>query len=98
MATSTSEVSPPYDASACAIRDSLCPTSSAPTWYASAVSMRVIPASRAAWMVAMERASSGRPSIDIGMPPSPMALTLASPIWRGYMVVSLLVGSVALLY
>src|SRR5687768_15486522 len=44
--------------------------------------MRVMPASSAAWMVAMERDSSGLPSIDIGMPPSPMALTLVSPIWR----------------
>jgi hypothetical protein len=28
----------------------------------------------------MERASSGRPSIDIGIPPSPMALTATVPI------------------
>src|SRR6266545_6949111 len=44
--------------------------------------MRVMPESSAAWMVAMERDSSGRLSIDIGMPPSPRALTLMSPIWR----------------
>src|SRR5918992_6071568 len=44
--------------------------------------MRVMPASSAAWMVAMERASSGRPSMDIGMPPSPMALTFVSPMVR----------------
>src|SRR4051794_24378818 len=44
--------------------------------------MRVMPASSAAWMVAMERVWSGRPSIDIGMPPSPRALTLVSPICR----------------
>jgi hypothetical protein len=28
----------------------------------------------------MERPSSGRPSIDIGIPPRPMALTVAVPI------------------
>ena len=40
--------------------------------------MSVTPASSAAWMVAIDRARSGRPSMDIGISPSPMALTLAS--------------------
>src|SRR5258706_15824364 len=31
-------------------------------------------------MVRIERASSGRPSMDIGMPPRPMALTETEPI------------------
>src|SRR5690242_659664 len=31
-------------------------------------------------MVRIERASSGRPSMDIGMPPRPMALTGTEPI------------------
>jgi hypothetical protein len=44
--------------------------------------MRVMPASSAAWMVAIERASSGLPSIDMGMPPSPMAETVMSPMTR----------------
>jgi hypothetical protein len=44
------------------------------------VSISVTPASSAAWIVAMERSSSGRPSIDIGMPPRPMALTVTVPI------------------
>jgi hypothetical protein len=39
------------------------------------VSISVTPASSAAWIVAIDRSVSGRPSIDIGMPPSPMALT-----------------------
>src|SRR5260370_13499588 len=30
-------------------------------------------------MVLIERSSSGRPSIDIGMPPRPIALTVACP-------------------
>ena len=33
-------------------------------------------------MVAIDRASSGRPSIDIGMPPRPTAATLRDPIRR----------------
>ena len=33
-------------------------------------------------MVAIERARSGRPSIDIGMPPSPIALTVCWPMVR----------------
>jgi hypothetical protein len=33
-------------------------------------------------MVAIDRSSSGRPSIDIGIPPSPMLLTSVSPILR----------------
>jgi len=44
------------------------------------VSISVTPASSAAWIVAMERSSSGRPSIDIGIAPRPMALTVAAPI------------------
>ncbi|GMA36578.1 hypothetical protein GCM10025876_27820 [Demequina litorisediminis] len=40
------------------------------------------PASSAACTVARERASSGLPSIDMGMPPSPIVLTLAVPILR----------------
>src|SRR5579859_3944834 len=51
---------------------SLCPVS--------AVSISVTPASRAAWMVRTDRASSGRPSTDMGMPPSPMALTVTEPM------------------
>src|SRR3954470_806273 len=50
-----------------------------------------MPASRAAWMVRMERSSSGRPSIDIGMPPRPMALTWTSPMRRFCMDKNLLV-------
>src|SRR3954447_12985911 len=39
-----------------------------------------MPASRAAWTVAIERLrSSGRPSMDIGMPPRPIALTVVLP-------------------
>src|SRR5689334_7333165 len=41
-----------------------------------------MPASSAAWMVAIDRSSSGRPSIDIGIPPRPIALTWTSPIVR----------------
>src|SRR3954453_17651526 len=44
--------------------------------------MRVTPASRAAWMVRIERSSSGRPSMDIGMPPRPIALTVLDPMVR----------------
>src|SRR4051812_6078043 len=44
--------------------------------------MNVIPASSAAWIVRTARAVSGRPSIDSGMPPRPMALTVRSPIVR----------------
>ena len=36
----------------------------------------------AAWIVARERASSGRPSIDMGMAPRPIALTSSSPMRR----------------
>jgi hypothetical protein len=32
-------------------------------------------------MVLIERASSGLPSMDMGMPPSPMAPTLTGPIF-----------------
>jgi hypothetical protein len=38
------------------------------------------PASSAAWIVLIERCSSGLPSMDIGIPPSPIALTATSPI------------------
>ena len=44
--------------------------------------MSVTPASRAAWMVLIERSSSGRPSMDMGIPPRPMAPTLVPPIVR----------------
>src|SRR5256885_16954693 len=44
--------------------------------------MSVTPASSAAWIVAIERRSSGRPSIDIGMPPRPIALTATPPMCR----------------
>ena len=43
------------------------------------MSISVTPASSAAWTVARQRArSSGRPSIDRGIPPSPIALTVRS--------------------
>lgn len=42
---------------------------------ASAVSINVTPESRAAWMAAIERPRSGRPSMDMGIPPSPIAET-----------------------
>ena len=58
------------------------PGPSASSVYASAVSMKVIPASSAAWIVATARAWSGRPSIDSGIPPSPIALTVVSPMRR----------------
>jgi len=35
-----------------------------------------------AWIAAIDRCSSGRPSIDIGMPPSPIAPTEVSPMRR----------------
>ncbi|NEC48352.1 hypothetical protein G3I18_07140, partial [Actinospica acidiphila] len=41
--------------------------------------MRVIPASRAAWTVATAWSSSGRRSMDRGMAPRPIALTVTSP-------------------
>src|SRR5690606_2463245 len=44
--------------------------------------MRVMPASSAAWIVAIERLSSGRPSMLIGMPPSPIAPTCLVPMVR----------------
>ena len=44
------------------------------------MSIRVTPASSAAWMVRMDRSSPGRPSIDIGIPPRPMALTVTGPM------------------
>src|SRR5687767_11023212 len=48
--------------------------------------MNVIPASSAAWIVAIDRLrSSGLPSMDIGMPPSPIALTVVLPIRRVFM-------------
>ena len=75
MATSIVEASPPHVRSASAMSSSLWPTSSAFRWYASAVSMKVMPSSSAAWMVLIERSRSGRPSIDMGMPPRPMAET-----------------------
>src|SRR5882757_6687021 len=37
--------------------------------------MKVTPASRAAWIVAIDWASSGRPAIDIHIPPRPIAET-----------------------
>src|SRR6516162_11344745 len=44
--------------------------------------MTVTPASREAWMVAMAWRRSGRPSIERGISPSPMALTVRSPMGR----------------
>ncbi len=68
----------PTTRSARATSRSLWPTSSAPRQYASAVSMRVTPASRAACTVATACASSGRPSTDRGMAPRPIAPTVRS--------------------
>ena len=51
----------------------------------SAVSIRVMPASRAAWMVAIEADSSGiwlSLFIDMGMAPRPMAETEKGPSFR----------------
>ena len=39
----------------------------------------------AAWMVSMERASSGRPSMDMGISPRPIAPTWREPIRRSSM-------------
>ena len=50
------------------------------------MSISVTPASSAAWIVRIDRASSGRPSIDIGIPPRPIALTWTSPMRRLCMV------------
>ncbi len=45
--------------------------------------MNVTPASSEAWMAAMLwLRSSGRPSMDIGMPPRPIAETVRDPICR----------------
>src|SRR6516225_7238847 len=44
--------------------------------------MTVTPASREAWMVAMAWRRSGRPSIERGISPSPIALTVRSPMGR----------------
>src|SRR5215213_1208263 len=41
--------------------------------------MRFTPASSAAWIVRMARSSSGRPSIESGIPPRPIGKTWASP-------------------
>src|SRR5262245_5973392 len=41
--------------------------------------MSVTPASRAAWIVATACVSSGRPAIDMYIPPSPTAPTLGPP-------------------
>ena len=78
--------------SASAMSSSLCPTSPASRWYASAVSMNVTPASSAAWMVAMDCARSGRPSMDMGMPPRPMAETERLPMVRSRTVTSSVEG------
>jgi hypothetical protein len=72
----------PYSRRARAMSSSLWPTSFASRWYASAVSMRVTPASSAAWIVAIERSAPGRPSIDMGMPPRPIADTVRLPMVR----------------
>src|SRR3954470_5383510 len=53
--------------------------------------MRVMPASRAAWMVAIDRWRSGRPSIDMGMAPRPMAETVTSPMVRVFIRVPFVV-------
>ena len=76
VATSTPSRRP---RSAFAIRRSLWPKSSSPRQYASAVSMSRTPASRAAWIVATERSSSGRPVTDMGMAPRPMGNRATSP-------------------
>ena len=47
--------------------------------------MSVTPASSDAWMVARERSRSGRPSIDMGMPPRPIAETVRLPMVRVFM-------------
>jgi hypothetical protein len=52
--------------------------------------MNVIPASKAAWMVAMARASSGRPSMEMGIPPKPIAETVTSPMVRVFILIFLL--------
>src|SRR5512142_3134364 len=52
--------------------------------------MRVTPASSAAWIVATDRVESGRPSIDIGMAPRPIALTCTSPMRRLCMTTSMI--------
>src|SRR5580693_6639736 len=44
--------------------------------------MSVTPASSAAWIVAIERSSPGRPSIDMGIAPRPIAPTVMPPIVR----------------
>src|SRR5689334_19664272 len=49
--------------------------------------MKVIPSSSAAWMVLIERSRSGRPSIDMGIPPRPMAETWTSPMVRVFTAV-----------
>ena len=67
---------PPRSAPRCARPRPAC------RWYASAVSTSVTPASSAAWIVATDRWWSGRPSIDMGIPPSPIADTWTSPILR----------------
>ena len=46
------------------------------------MSIRFTPASSAAWMVRIDCSSGGRPESDIGMPPSPIGNTSASPSRR----------------
>src|SRR3954454_5862926 len=44
--------------------------------------MKLTPASSAAWMVRIDCSSAGRLESDIGMPPSPIGKTSASPSSR----------------
>ena len=46
------------------------------------MSMKFTPASSAAWIVRIDCSSAGRLESDIGMPPSPIGNTSASPSFR----------------
>jgi hypothetical protein len=76
-------------ASALATSRSPWPCSSVLREYASAVSMMVTPASSEAWMVVMACVLSGLPSMERGISPKPMALTVRLPICRVCMEVNL---------
>ncbi|ADD41037.1 hypothetical protein Snas_1328 [Stackebrandtia nassauensis DSM 44728] len=50
--------------------------------------MSVTPASRAAWIVAIARASSGLPSMDNGIAPSPISPTARVPMFLSRMPIT----------
>ena len=56
------------------------------------MSMKFTPASSAAWIVRIDCSSAGRLESDIGMPPSPIGNTSASPSFRVLVIVTCLPG------